>query len=43
MTALPGAAQRRTEPATCLVVTLMRFQKLIRAMLMIKPASAGSS
>jgi hypothetical protein len=30
MTALPGAAQRRTEPATCLVVTLMRFQKLIR-------------
>ena len=37
------AAQPEPEPATCLTATVVRFQKLIRAISMIKAASVGSS
>jgi hypothetical protein len=37
------ATQPPPEPATCLTATVVRFQKLISAISMIKAASAGSS
>jgi hypothetical protein len=43
MTVLLGDAQLQSEPATCLVVTLRRFQALIVAMETTKVTSAGSS
>ncbi len=37
------APQPEPEPATCLTAMVVRFQKLIKAISMIKAASVGSS